>query len=337
MSYTSRDISIVMPIYNAGGTLIRSLRSLYLQKGYFHELIIIDDNSTDDSVSRIKRFLSEKNLNYRIIYHDKNLGLSNSYNDGIKAASGKIIITMHQDVILKPRAVSLLISPFNEKKGVVATFHKVIHPLHVWKRYNFWQKCLFARLVGKTFSGLDGKFDAFRKSTLLKIGLFDAVTYKRAGEDGDIYYRLSQEGIIVPTEATIIHLHSVNPNFSWKDYIYKHKQYAEAQGVLLRHGRIRNMNSFLRAFFRETLLATILFSVFLSFLAPLFGIWLWLLFIICLLFYSLTYTKNVYLAEFKMSFPPFLWRINKLLNFRIPFYISLKYFISRSLIIAYKK
>jgi len=39
---------------------------------------------------------------------------------------------------------------------------------------------------------------------------------------------------------------------------------------------------------------------------------------------------------YPMSFIPFVWRINKHLNIRLPFYISIKHFISTTLIIAKK-
>jgi len=39
---------------------------------------------------------------------------------------------------------------------------------------------------------------------------------------------------------------------------------------------------------------------------------------------------------YPMSFIPYIWKINKHLNFRIPFYVPFKYFISTCLIIAYK-
>ncbi len=44
--------------------------------------------------------------------------------------------------------------------------------------------------------------------------------------------------------------------------------------------------------------------------------------------------KNVDI--YPMSFLPFLWRINKHLNIKLPFYIPFKYFISTCLIIAKK-
>lgn len=51
------------------------------------------------------------------------------------------------------------------------------------------------------------------------------------------------------------------------------------------------------------------------------------------LFLSNGYRKvNIY----PMSFLPLIWRLNRHLNFRIPFYIPFKYFISTTLIVAYK-
>ena len=185
----------------------------------------------------------------------------------------------------------LLISPLINNKKAVAAYHQAVYPLSAWKKCPFWQKCLFSRLVGKSCFGLDGKFDCFRKSSLLDIGLFDNETFKRAGEDGDIVYRLKQKGKIVKTEAKIIHIHNASPKFGLRDYIYKHKQYAEAQGALLRHGRHFGIPSIIKSFFREFLLIALL----LSSVSP----YSLTMMVVLVLMYTYFYTKLVYQYEAK--------------------------------------
>lgn len=290
-----KNVTVVVPCYNAETTIYQTLESLFAQADSFEELIIINDASTDGSLKKINVFLNDKKnitekeqLKVRIINHERSLGLASSYNDGIKNSKNELVVTLHADIILCENSIEKLIEPFflNDSNRVVATFHCVIHPFEVWKKYNFWQKCFFSRLVRKKFCGLDGKFDCFRKSTLEKIGYFDGIKFKNAGEDGDITYRLGKVGKIVKTDAEIIHIHSMDPNFSFRHIIKKQKQYSESQGILLRMGRMHNIHNIPRVFFREILVISLLVP-YLNFVA-----------ILIIIAYSFVYTKLVYMEEY---------------------------------------
>jgi glycosyltransferase involved in cell wall biosynthesis len=285
-------ISLIMPIYNGEGTIARTLGSLHKQRADFDELIIIDDASIDRSMDIIKNVLPKMNIKYRVVQHKRNKGLASSYNEGVRLAKGSLVITVHQDIILKRGAIRQLALPLIRDKNVVAAYHSVIHPLSIWLKYPFWQKCLFSRLVGKEFSGLDGKFDCFRKNALLKVGLFDSQAFRRAGEDGDIVWKLKRLGKVVPSKAIVIHLHKISENFSLGDYIYKHAQYANAQGALFRRGRIFGIKNTIKAFFRELFLLLIILILFLPFHSA--KIWIVLFLVLA---YSFLYTKNVYFYE----------------------------------------
>ena len=43
------DISVVIPVYNAEETLVRTVDSVLLQEGCSFEVILVDDGSTDGS------------------------------------------------------------------------------------------------------------------------------------------------------------------------------------------------------------------------------------------------------------------------------------------------
>lgn len=282
MKYT---ISVIMPVHNGESTLEKTLESLLAESKKFDELIIIDDASSDGSVQAIKEYLHEKQ-DYTLIQNEKQKGLAAAYNKGIKAAKCGLIVMLHQDIVLEKKALEKLVEPFADEKTVAST-HVVLHPMEIWSKYNFWQKCFFARLAGKDFSGIDGKFDCFRKSVLEKVGLFDEVHFKSAGEDGDMVWKIQRIGKITYTKAKIIHLHKIDPRFSWKDIIQKQKQYSEAQGALFARGRIHEIHSFLRSFFREALLIALLVP------------YLRILSVFLIAIYSFLYTKPVFSKDYK--------------------------------------
>lgn len=279
-------ISIILPLHNGESTIIKTLESLIVQSIKFHELIIIDDASSDSSVKLLQKFLKDKKIKYKSIKHNKTSGLAKSYNDGIMLSTGDLIVTLHQDVVLMKDSLEKLIAPF-DKSETVATSHIVMHPIEIWNTYNFWQKCFFARLVGKDFSGIDGKFDCFLKKSLLEVGLFDEKNFRSAGEDGDMLFKLKKHGKIIDTPSKIIHLHKISSSFSYKDIIYKQKQYSEAQGALLALGRIRGIKFILKAFFREVLLLALLIP------------YVQILAVLAIVAYQFYYSKIMFLREYK--------------------------------------
>ena len=70
-------VSIIIPVYNGAKTIIESLDSLlkqdYIEKNYNSvEIIIINDNSTDNSFSLVKDYFNDKTI--------KNIILNKKYN-----------------------------------------------------------------------------------------------------------------------------------------------------------------------------------------------------------------------------------------------------------------
>ncbi len=309
-------ISVILPIYNGESTLLKTLKSLEGQTLDFDEIIVIDDNSTDGSLRLVDDFFSKKGIKKTIIRHRQQRGLASVYNEGIRTAKGNLIVTLHQDVVLQKCSLKKLVSPFLKERDdeIVLSYHSVVHPFAVWNKYNFWQKVFFARLAGKKFSGMDGKFDCFKKSALLKAGIFDEKNFRTAGEDGDMLFKLGRIGKLIKSEAKIIHLHKIDPNYSFKDVLSKQAQYSEAQGALLRKGRIKGIKNFSRSFFRELLLI-FLFLPYVSYFS-LFFIFL----------YAFFYTKEVYFRCYKDKRICFLPLVNILLLF-VSFFFSLRGFI----------
>ena len=219
-------VSIIIPVYKGESTIIKTLDSLFQQNVPFSELLIFNDGSPDNSAIIISEYLKKKNLrNSKLINHKKPLGLAATYNEGMKLSKSELVVTMHQDVILMKNSLERLIKPFekNDPK-IVASFHVVLHPIAIWNKYNFWQKVFFSRLVNRKFYGLDGKFDCFRKSAVERVGYFDSIHFRTAGEDGEMISKLKKIGVLVATESRIIHLHQNDNNFSVKDVVKKQGQ-----------------------------------------------------------------------------------------------------------------
>jgi glycosyltransferase involved in cell wall biosynthesis len=83
-------LSAVVPNYNHGHLIANAIRSLAEQTLAFDEIIVVDDGSTDDSLS-VLQSLASGNPRLRIIRHDRNRGAVAALNTGLHAAQGAYI------------------------------------------------------------------------------------------------------------------------------------------------------------------------------------------------------------------------------------------------------
>tara|TARA_E500000178_G_scaffold356695_1_gene437318 strand:- start:10910 stop:11569 length:660 start_codon:yes stop_codon:yes gene_type:complete len=91
----SVQISVIIPVHNSEKYIGRCLRSLLKQtkNENEYELILINDDSTDNTESAINPFLGD----IRYFKNDKKLGLPGSLNKGIKQAKGQYIVRVDSD------------------------------------------------------------------------------------------------------------------------------------------------------------------------------------------------------------------------------------------------
>ena len=89
------SISIVLPNYNGRKLLEKNLPSVFKAvKRYSHEIIIVDDNSSDDSVY----FLEQSYPQINIIRSEQNRGFSSTCNKGINASKMDLVCIVNTDV-----------------------------------------------------------------------------------------------------------------------------------------------------------------------------------------------------------------------------------------------
>ncbi len=107
------DISIIIPVFNVEKYVEKCLRSVMSQSvsGMNIECIIVDDFGQDNSMDVVSRTIENYNgpIEFKILKHDANRGLSAARNTGIRAAKGEYISFLDSDDCLLPDAVSNLI------------------------------------------------------------------------------------------------------------------------------------------------------------------------------------------------------------------------------------
>lgn len=108
-------ISIVIPIYNVEKYILNCLLSVINQKRTRHiiECILVDDCGDDNSINIAQKFIEENrgDIEFKLIRHEYNRGLSAARNTGISACSGDYVLFLDSDDTLPIDSVYNLSTP----------------------------------------------------------------------------------------------------------------------------------------------------------------------------------------------------------------------------------
>lgn len=84
-------VSVIIPSFNASKYVDRCLSALENQVFKDFEIIVIDDCSTDDTVSKIEAWKEKSTLSIHLLQNEMNSGPAHSRNKGISHATGNFI------------------------------------------------------------------------------------------------------------------------------------------------------------------------------------------------------------------------------------------------------
>jgi glycosyltransferase involved in cell wall biosynthesis len=109
-------VSINIPVYKCEKYISRCLESVKNQTYKNLEIILINDQTPDNSLEIVDKFIAENpTLNIKIIHHETNQGLSVVRNTGIENSTGKYLFFLDSDDEITPDCIELLINEIEEK------------------------------------------------------------------------------------------------------------------------------------------------------------------------------------------------------------------------------
>jgi len=211
-------ISFIIPNFNGKELLKKNLPKVLDAAKFYgvkYEIIVIDDNSTDDSVNFLKNNYPE----IKIIIHKTNQRFAASCNNGVRKASGEVIVLLNTDVVPRKNFLSHLLKHFQDKnifavgckEESILKGNKLVYSgraqgkfakgfLVHWrapdqeKSNTLWVAC---------GSG------AFRKSIWEKLGGLDSLYYPAYWEDIDLSFRAIKSGfkILFEPQSAVFHQH----------------------------------------------------------------------------------------------------------------------------------
>ncbi|QIL40666.1 glycosyltransferase family 2 protein [Pedobacter sp. HDW13] len=109
-------VSIIIPVYNSSAFLAATIQSAINQTWPNKEIIIVDDESTDNSLEIAKKFETDGIT----ILSQKNLGASAARNHGLKKSKGKYIQFLDADDLLLPQKIALQVNVLEKNPNSVA-------------------------------------------------------------------------------------------------------------------------------------------------------------------------------------------------------------------------
>jgi len=215
------DVSIIIVCYNSEDYIINCLDSISNNKSSNYEIIIIDNNSIDSSVQKVKQYYSE----VKLIRNTKNLGFSSAVNIGIKESLGNKIFLLNPDTKLKKNCIVSLIEKMNKSSykviapqllnenntiakslwrfpTLISSIGELIYLDSLFKSKNYGDKNFHNSFEIESYSGA-AMF--FHKKIIDKIGYFNEDLFWN--EDIDFCKRLyqKQEKILFYPKSQLIH------------------------------------------------------------------------------------------------------------------------------------
>ena len=221
------------------------------------EIIIIDNNSSDDSAGFLKKHCPEN----KIIFNKQNTGFAKACNQGFHVASGKYILFLNPDTIVSGHCFEKCISFFEShhdagavgvrminEKGIflkeskrgfpspAAAFYKLFGLARFFPHSKIFSKYYMGYLHEKKNSPVDilsGAFMMIRKEVLVQTGPFDE-SFFMYGEDIDLSYRIVQAGYknFYLGEITITHIKGGSTQY---DYNYIKRFYGAMNLFVKKH------------------------------------------------------------------------------------------------------
>ena len=113
-NHNNPKISVVIPLFNCERFILRAIKSIQLQNLSDFEIILIDDNSSDNTYNSVSLFQKEDDR-IKILKNQKNMGTLYSRSIGVLMSKGKYLFNLDNDDLFLNNDIFYTISQINEK------------------------------------------------------------------------------------------------------------------------------------------------------------------------------------------------------------------------------
>ncbi|MBI4446374.1 MAG: glycosyltransferase [Acidobacteria bacterium] len=228
VSPTRELCSIVVLNWNGRTLLQESLPALVhavQSSGKPHEIILVDNGSSDDSVEWVR----ETYPSIRILALPENLGFGEGNNRGVEASKHDIVVLLNNDMIVEHGFLDPLLSPFSDA-AVFAVTSQILFPEGKRREETgFTRGCWRRGYLHLSHQAVDseketpvfwagGGSSAFNRKAFLALGGFSEVFSPCYFEDTDLGYRAWRRGwkILLAPRSRVLHKHRSSSSARFK-------------------------------------------------------------------------------------------------------------------------
>lgn len=211
------SLTVVVPTYNRAAVLAKALAGYLSQSSptVIHELIIVDDGSTDRTESVVREFGDRAKFPIRYL-RQPNRGPAAARNLGIREASSPLLLFTDSDVVPSNNLVQQHLEHHNLNPEIYravlgyVTWSPEVNPTPFMRWYGEHAIFQFKRLRGKRTAGAENFYTcniSLKTQFLRDQGQFDEDFKTAAYEDVELGFRLARKGmqLLYKPEAVAYH------------------------------------------------------------------------------------------------------------------------------------
>ena len=199
------SVSIVIPVYNERDTWRELLARVTAAEtaGLRKQIVMVDDGSSDGTSQQLQTFADELKdrsgqVDYKVIFHDRNQGKGAALRTGFAAAEGDVVIVQDADLEYDPDDYSKLLKPIIEDRCDVvygSRFQLGRTPDTYWSNYlaNRFLTFLSNLTTHLKLTDMETCYKTFRREVLGRIKL----KQNRFGFEPEVTAKIARLGVRV--------------------------------------------------------------------------------------------------------------------------------------------
>lgn len=256
-------LSVLLVNYNDKKHLAPCLTSLKGQlEGIPHEIIVVDNNSSDGS----QKFIQESYPDVRLLCNSENVGFARANNRGLQECRGEFILLLNTDTVVMPDAIDILMTAIRSSPGTGAVGPALLmkegqYQVSFGRKVSFFPELFqkgflnhFYRIWLKisrrprTVGWLSAACLLSKRRVLQEVGFFDEVFFLYF-EDIDLCLRIRKSGysLFYQPRARVFHVGgATTAGMKWLSRFH----YRKSQLQFYRKHNSRTANLLLRAYLR---------------------------------------------------------------------------------------
>lgn len=190
--------SVLVPFRNERENLPSLVSSLDKQVHRDFEVIFINDHSADLGEEKLKEFLTQTSLNWKLFSLQGHSGKKAALQLGVKSAANDIIVTIDADCTVEANWLRAMLAPFEKEQVQMVLGPVMLKGKSLWQQM---QSVEFSTLIGVT--GVTAKWRspvmanganlAYRKSAFEKVNGFKGIDTTPSGDDELLMHKIQRE------------------------------------------------------------------------------------------------------------------------------------------------